>query len=311
LKPSFTGLMVMAAAWYWGTHALRGAEPPAQATTHIVGKPMEITGVQNAFRVTERIYSGSQPEGDAAFAALAKLGVKTIVSVDGAKPDVETAHKHGLRYVHLPFGYDGVPTNRVAELAKLSAEMNGPFYVHCHHGLHRGPTAVAILCEASEGWTPNHAETWMHEAGTAADYPGLYRSAREFKAPTAEQLAAITKFPEITKPSSLVETMLAIDEHFDWLRQSQKAAWKTPPGHADISAAHEATMLREQFREMARAGDTAKRPDDYRAKLTDAERTAEKLRARLRMPADNVALDTAFKQAMQSCAVCHKTYRNK
>jgi hypothetical protein len=151
----------------------------------------------------------------------------------------------------------------------------------------------------------------MHEAGTAADYPGLYRSAREFKAPTAEQLAAITKFPEITKPSSLVETMLAIDEHFDWLRQSQKAAWKTPPGHADISAAHEATMLREQFREMARAGDTAKRPDDYRAKLTDAERTAEKLRARLRMPADNVALDTAFKQAMQSCAVCHKTYRNK
>ena len=77
---------------------------------------MEIPGIHNAFQVTEKIYSGSQPEGDAAFAALQKLGVKTILSVDGSKPDVERAHKFGLRYVHLPFSYDGIPTNRVVEL---------------------------------------------------------------------------------------------------------------------------------------------------------------------------------------------------
>jgi len=310
-KSSFTGVIAIAAVSCLGIHALRVAETPAQATTHTVGKPMAITGVHNAYRVTERIYSGSQPEGDAAFAALAKLGMKTIVSVDGAKPEVEAARKHGLRYVHLPFGYDGIPTNRVAELAKLAAAMSGPFFVHCHHGLHRGPTAVAIMCEAAEGWPADRAETWMREAGTAADYSGLYRSAREFKAPTAEQLAAIKALPEITKPSSLVETMVAVDEHSDSLKQSQKAGWKTPPGHTDISPAHEATMLWEQFREMSRTADTAKRPEDFRLKLAEAERTAENLRARFRMPADNVALDTAFKQAMQSCAVCHKTYRNK
>jgi len=64
--------------------------------------------------------------------------------VDGRKPDVEGARKHGLRYVHLRFGYDGVPASRVAELAKLTAEVSDLFFVQCRHGLHRGSAAVAI-----------------------------------------------------------------------------------------------------------------------------------------------------------------------
>ena len=102
--------------------------------TNHVAKPVEIAGVHNAFRVTERIYSGSQPEGDAAFEALKKLGIKTIISVDGSKPDVEAARKFGLKYVHLPIGYDGVATNRLAELTKVTSEVSGPYFVHCHHG---------------------------------------------------------------------------------------------------------------------------------------------------------------------------------
>src|SRR5262245_5214765 len=70
-------------------------------------QPLEVPGLHNVFRVSERVYSGSSPDGDAGFAALEKLGVKTIISVDGAKPDAEAAGRHGLRYVHLPFGYDG------------------------------------------------------------------------------------------------------------------------------------------------------------------------------------------------------------
>ncbi|MEZ6081685.1 MAG: hypothetical protein R3C56_40245 [Pirellulaceae bacterium] len=58
------------------------------------------------------------PEGAAAFNELVQLGVKTIITVDGAQPDVATAKQFGLRYVHLPHGYDGIPENRVAELAK-------------------------------------------------------------------------------------------------------------------------------------------------------------------------------------------------
>lgn len=284
---------------------------PAVAPTNHAPQRIEIPGVQNAFRATERIYSGSQPEGNAAFAALAKLGVKTLISVDGSQPDVEAARKYGLRYIHLPFGYDGVPTNRVAELAQAMTRAAGPFFVHCHHGNHRGPTAVAVMCLAGEGWTPDRAVTWLHAAGTAEDYAGLYRAAREFQAPTAAQLAAVTELPEIARTSSLVEAMVAIDAHLDHLKLSQKAGWKTPPGHADISPTHEATMLWEQFREIARTDDAANRTEDYRITLTAAEHATDSLRKLLREPTDAVAIDAAFQSAGQSCAGCHRKYRNK
>lgn len=269
-----------------------------------------IAGVLNVFRVTDKIFSGAQPEGDAAFAALAKLGVKTIVSVDGGLPDVATARKHGLRYVHLPFGYDGIPTNRVAELVKLTSESSGPFFVHCHHGLHRGPAAVAVMCAASEGWSSTRAETWLREAGTAPDYPGLYRAAREFKQPSPEQLAAIKELPEVARPSSLVEAMVAIDEHSSRLKQSQQAGWKMPPGHADISPPHEATLLWEQLRELARTDDTKRRPQDYQAKLADSERAADSLRKLLKDSTDYAVIEASFKLVTQSCTACHKQYRN-
>jgi protein tyrosine phosphatase (PTP) superfamily phosphohydrolase (DUF442 family) len=289
--------------------AVASANQPVSATNQ-VAQPIELPGVHNAFRATEKVYSGSQPEGDEAFAAIAKLGIKTIISVDGGKPDVAAAHKHGLRYIHLPYGYDGVPTNRIVELAKVATAEAGPFFVHCHHGKHRGPAAIAVMCEANASWTPSQAEAWLREAGTSTDYPGLYRAAQEFKMPTPAELAAVKELPEIAKSSSLVDAMVAIDAHFDALKLSQKAGWKTPLEHADIAPAHEATLLWEQFLEMARTEDTGKQTADYRVKLSEAERLADSLRKLLNVPQDQVALDTTLKQVGQNCAACHKKYRN-
>jgi cytochrome c556 len=105
--------------------------------------------------------------------------------------------------------------------------------------------------------------------------------------------------------------MVAIDTHFEHLKLAQKAGWKTPPGHADIAPAHEATMLWEQFKEIARLADTAQRGDDYRAKLAEAEQHAEALRRMLRDVPPSPAVDTAFKQVGQNCSACHQQYRNE
>src|SRR4051794_31173946 len=72
----------------------------------------------NAHVVNSKVICGGQPAGDAGFEKLAALGVKTIVSVDGIAPNADAAHRHGMRYVHLPFGYDGVPQTRGEEIAK-------------------------------------------------------------------------------------------------------------------------------------------------------------------------------------------------
>lgn len=287
---------------------LDGAERPSKVGP---AKQTRIPGLVNTYQLTDKIYSGSQPDTDEAFAALKKLGIKTIISVDGSKPDVAGAHKFGLHYVHLPIGYDGVPTNRLAELSKVTTVEPGPFYVHCHHGLHRGPTGAAVICEATAGWTPDEAVAWLHEVGTSPDYPGLFRSAREFKMPTRAELNAATNFPEIAHTSSLVDTMVAIDDHFSWIKQSQKAGWKTPPNNPDIAPDHEATMLWELFREIPRATDLKGRTTDFREKLAHAEASADQLRTVLKERADNIKLDAAFEQTSQSCSACHEDYRNK
>ncbi len=123
-----------------------GSTSPAVAQTGERGEvqPLEAAGVHNLFRVSDRVYSGSTPDGDAGFAALERLGVKTIISVDGARPDAEAAARHGIRYVHLPFGYDGIPRDKAVALVRVARDSPGPVYVHCHHGKHRGPAAVAI-----------------------------------------------------------------------------------------------------------------------------------------------------------------------
>jgi protein tyrosine phosphatase (PTP) superfamily phosphohydrolase (DUF442 family) len=272
---------------------------------------LEVPGIRNAFKVSENLFSGSQPEGDKAFEALSKLGVNTIISVDGSKPDVEAARKHGLRYVHLPFGYDGVPTNRVAELAKAVETSPGAVFVHCHHGVHRGPAAVAIVCEATQNWTTNQAAAWMREAGTASDYAGLYRSVAMFHNPTKAQLAAVKELPDSAKTSSLVEAMVAIDEHYTRLKLSKEARWKAPPGQPDIVPEHEALMLSEQLAELARTQDAASRPKDYQNRLAEATEAARELHQLLGQPTFPATIESTFSKIGSSCSTCHRQYRNK
>jgi len=57
--------------------------------------PRQLPGLHNVVPYTgsgsEAFYSGSAPEGDAGFDALVKLGIKTVISVDGATPDLARA----------------------------------------------------------------------------------------------------------------------------------------------------------------------------------------------------------------------------
>ncbi|MCL4788423.1 MAG: cytochrome c [Verrucomicrobia bacterium] len=278
--------------------------------------PNTPSSLHNVFCLTPRVFSGSQPEGDAAFAWLASQGVKTIVSVDGSRPDVETARRHGLRYVHLPVGYNGVSSNRVAELAKVATTLPGPFYVHCHHGKHRGPVAAAVLCEASEKWSASEAEAFIKQAGTSLDYAGLYRSVREFRAPEAETLAGLTNsLPEVAPAPGLVQAMVAVDAQVERLRACQKVGWRTPPEHPDVSPAHEAVQLWEQFRELGRTKEMKDKPASFNEILRATENAADQLRQHLHDASsgpgpESASADAAFRRITDNCAACHKKYRN-
>jgi protein tyrosine phosphatase (PTP) superfamily phosphohydrolase (DUF442 family) len=273
---------------------------------------VEAAGLHNVFRLTDQLYSGSSPEGDDGFASLQRLGVRTIISVDGARPDVERARRFGLRYVHLPIGYDGVPEEQGLRIAKAVRDLPGPVYIHCHHGKHRGPAsaAVAHLC-VDEKCSVEAALEGMRRAGTDPHYTGLYAAPERLHRPTLEDLDRIPDdFPEVAAVPGLAQAMVAIDERWDRLKQARASGWKPPPGHADIDPPHEARQLLEQFREALRLPEVAKRPEEFRHQLVEAAGAAERLEAALRHPQEGAAED-CFQKSSASCTRCHDAHRDK
>jgi protein tyrosine phosphatase (PTP) superfamily phosphohydrolase (DUF442 family) len=276
--------------------------PPA---TRVTPEP---AGLHNVFEVTPQLYSGSEPHGAEGFDSLAKLGVKTVVSVDGARPDVATARERGLRYVHIPIGYDGVPEQARLALARVIRESTGPVYVHCHHGKHRGPAAAAVACLAAGQLDAAGAEALLREAGTSPDYTGLYRDVREFVRPGADQ--PLPELVEVATVDSLVSGMADLGRHFDDLKLCGKAGWETPAGHPDLVPRGVALLVQEGLREMERNADLSDYPPEFRKRLQDSESTAADLVAAL-AGADRTLSSQKMELLEQSCKQCHQQWRNR
>lgn len=243
---------------------------------------------------------------------MAAMGVKTVISVDGVKPDVEAAHRFGMRYVHLPFGYDGVPEKQGEAIAKAIEELPGPIYVHCHHGQHRAPAAVAVACVMNGMLPADQAETVLKTFGTGANYQGLWASARDARRVDDSVLAALkVSFVEVAPLPPLAEAMVGVDERMDRLKELQKAGWRAPASHPDLEAPHEALQLEEVLREIGRTDAVKNRPEDFRRKLSEAEANAAALRTVLLGKSISTEGDAAMKRVANSCANCHAVYRDR
>ena len=272
--------------------------------------PREHPGLHNVLRATDKLLSGSSPEGDAGFESLKQLGVRTIITVDGARPEVERARKHGLRYVHLPIGYDGVPREQGLRIARAVRDLPGLVYLHCHHGQHRAPAAAAVvrLC-LDEHCTAADAVAFLKDAGTAPRYKGLYAAAEQTRLAPADLDAVSADFPELAQVSSLVKLMVELDGRWDRLTLARRAGWKTPEDHPDVDPPHEAVQLWELYREAARLPQVKTKPDSFRRGLDGGERAAKQLADALaaHAPAD---ADGAFAASAKACADCHAAHRD-
>lgn len=265
----------------------------------------------NAYQIHPQVISGGLPEGEVAFAELAKLGVKTVVSVDGARPDVEGAKKHGLRYVHLPHGYDGIPALRARELAKAVRDLPGPVYIHCHHGKHRSPAAAAVACVAAGLVDPTNAELILRTAGTSENYRGLYQSVRAAKRIDGKVLdRLIAEFPETAAIPPLAEAMVALEHTHAHLKEIEAAGWKAPAKHPDLDPAHEALLLGEHYAEMLRLESVQGKSEDFRRLLVEGEAAAKELEEGLLAGAGGEKVSAALARINQGCVECHKTFRD-
>jgi len=303
------------------------ATSPAATTGVAVPKGHDLGRMHNVHAISARFLRGSQPEIHDDFRLLKEQGVKVIVSVDGARPDVAAARTQGLRYVHVPVGYGGLTRAQVVLLYKAFSTLEGPFYVHCHHGRHRGPAACAVGLMGVEGWTAEQAVAELKSAGTAAKYDGLYAVPAQFQKPTAEELAlAPAELPESAEIPAFKEAMVEIDQGWERLAAVRKAKWGVPAEHPDVAPRHEALIFAEYLRELGRrdllaptagadagavADTAAAAAADFRTQLLGAEQAAWDLAKALEgSPVDASKAEAAFLRLQTSCTSCHEAHRD-
>ncbi len=270
------------------------AAKPRPADTAAIGSDL----VPNFRRVSANVYSGGKPEGEGAFRALAALGIRTVVSVDGETPDVEGARRAGLRYVHLPCEYSGLSRERELEVARVVRDSEEPIFVHCHHGTQRGPAAAAIARLVRDGGTKEEALAEIRASGHDPRYKGLLACVASFELPTAAELAACrTPLPEVAPRPLLVAAMVEIDERLDRIAKGK-------PREGDF--AHEALLLREGLVEADR------HEQDREAAFHERARAAiEAARAVERGCAGGAPAPELIAGMRRACSRCHESFRDR
>lgn len=280
--------------------------PSRDAGSQGAPAPVVIGALENVMRIGARLYCGAEPKGAPDFASLAKQGIRTLVSVDGAIPDVEGARAHGLRYLHIPMGYDGVEVHAGASLARIAKEIRGPLFIHCHHGRHRGPAAAAMVGLASGVLEPKAAEQLLVTAGTSPAYQGLWQAVADYEAPGPD--VPLPELVETAEVSDLTERMVSIDRIYERLRDLEAAEWETPEDQPDLEPVHQALLLLEGLRESGRH-----LPGDATLALQKDFSSAEQEAGELKQALEKGERARAKAQLAiigKSCRRCHRAHRD-
>lgn len=280
-------------------------------------KPLVAEPLHNVFKLSANIYTGSEPTAMPGLKAVKELGVKTIISVDGKGPDIEDAMKLGMRYVHIPTQYKGLTGEQVDHLAKTFRELEGPFYVHCFHGRHRGPAGAAIGRIVLDDVPREQAIAEMRQySGTSKKYEGLYRSVATRAIPTAKETLALDyDFPPIEVLQGVPGAMVPIARAHDFLEILAGLDWAEDADNPDIDAYNEARILNEAFAAGPTFADYQDQPEDFRAMWASAVQASADMTEQLRLfnngdAAMGAAAKESFKVVQKSCSDCHSIYRN-
>lgn len=295
-----------------------------QASEVKTPRPLQCEHLPNAFLVTDDILSGGTPNGEEGFTELEKIGVKTVISVDGSTPEIDSARQHGIRYVHLPHGYDGIPDLHARTLAKAVRELPGPIYIHCHHGKHRSPASTAVACIGAGLISVREGLQFLNLAGTSQRYVGLYAAvnrATNYPAELLEQMEVT--FPELAQITPLARAMVNLEAQFNNLASIGPAHFKqrtnrseTDPAHeAPMLPAHEALMLKEHFAEIMRTAPAEESFEEYRKIIRNSHQLVSQLESHLYRHQFNEATKSELTKTLSSlkrdCRRCHAAYRDR
>jgi hypothetical protein len=114
--------------------------------------------------VSPGIYAGCRPRAEADYAALNKLGVRTILSFETfpwhTRPERRQAERHHIDFRLVPiFASPLGPSERRMKEAILAIDDSSlrPVYIHCLYGRDRTAIVIALYHVYFDGWSPEKA----------------------------------------------------------------------------------------------------------------------------------------------------------
>jgi hypothetical protein len=265
--------------------------------------------IHNLFEVVDGVFSGSEPSTEEAFELLHGLGVELVVSVDGARPELELAARYGMRYVHLPIGYDGMDEGRRRELASVMAQREGAVFVHCHHGVHRGPAAVGAGLVGSGEMGVDDAVAFLERAGTSSRYEGLFESVRGCRVLAGDEMVCSVELPELEIVEGVGALMVQISRTWERVEIVRDGGWRPASSHPDLVPLEEAGMLADGFRLMSEDPSAREYPVGFQSYLASSLELSMLLERALEGGARGRA-DELAGRIESDCRSCHAGFRD-
>ena len=130
--------------------------------------------IDNFGKVNDTYFRGAQPEA-ADYAALAAMGVKTIINLTSHDADPNEAAmvaRNGMMYLQIPMSTRVAPTtDQIASfLTIVNDPARQPVYVHCVGGRHRTGVMTAVYRMTHYGFTADQAFREMKQYKYGADF---------------------------------------------------------------------------------------------------------------------------------------------
>lgn len=287
------------------------ANPPGQRvqqTQAASAEQHEEHALHNLHALTPELYSAAEPVGDQAYAELAALGIKTVISVDGVAPNKQLAQRYGISVVHIPTTYDGITDEQSRQLAHAMATMPRPIFVNCHHGKHRGPAAICVGAIGSGDITNAQALEFMKTAKTSPKYTGLWKAAETARPLSdAELHDESIQLVEAAVIEDFVEGMAELSRLSDLINECADYGFTAPEHHPDLAPISLAGQIHNLFREMEDDQITIDNGPNFYKLLTYSRDLASQLETQI----EHDDIDGAYNSLqllMEACSDCHNEY---
>jgi tyrosine-protein phosphatase SIW14 len=138
--------------------------------------------ILNFGQVNANYYRGGEPQ-DSDYAALAALGIRTVIALRPAERNDQEARlveAAGMTFHRIAMHSEVAPTlEHVAEFMTIVSDpARQPVYVHCSGGKHRTGAMTAVYRMEHDGWTADQAFQEMTRYGFGPSI--LHRKLKDF-----------------------------------------------------------------------------------------------------------------------------------